>query len=134
MIKCHSENKYSNHAPLPSIEHWSTLLLRAAFKHLLLSSGCMYQVLIRSVFLGYFRNYKMRKVSGDLSSKALHLLLLQWNQIPFCAYFAHHSYKINISLHFSFTTKQEIFFKDFDRLSLCSISPEDGLISLPEFF
>lgn len=101
----------------------NTVLLRSAFKHLLLSSGCLYQVLIRSVFLGYFRNFKMRKVSGDLSPKALHLLPAQSNQIPICAYFAHHNHKINIFFHFALTTKQEKFFEDFDRLPLFSISP-----------
>lgn len=123
MVKCHSEDKYINHVPLLSIEYWSALLLRAASKHLLLSPGCVCQALIRSVFLGYFRSYTIRGVSGDLSPRALHLLPVQGNQIPFCAYFAHHNHKINISLHFALSKKQQKIFKDFDRLPLGSISP-----------
>lgn len=136
MVECHSEDKHVNHVLLLPIEHWSALLPRTAFKHLLLSSGCVHQVPIRSVFPGYSRNYKMRKVLGDLSPKALHLLAAQRNQIPFCAYFAHHNHRINISLHFALNTKpfEEKFFKDFDRLPLCSTWTIYLLFSLPEFF
>lgn len=69
----HSEDRRINPAPPQSIEHCGALLLGDAFKHHLLLHGYVCQVLIKSVFLGYFRNHRMRKVSEDLSPKELHM-------------------------------------------------------------
>lgn len=87
MAKWHSEDRCINPAPAQSIQHFSALLLRAAFKHHLLSHGYVCQALIKSIFLGYFRTDGMREVSEDLSPKELHMYPAWWNQVAFCAYF-----------------------------------------------